>query len=153
MQKQRGQTLVEFALVLPMMVLFIFGMIYGALIFMDYLDFSNEARTIARRISVTTDEDQRLKYVEKYCETKAFNSFYTMERDVFLVDESNTRVTDSEGKVKEDANANDAYDVIVTVTFTRNNKDLPTVLQEVGFPPSTVRPIVYRMKLEKLTSS
>lgn len=150
MEKQRGQTLVEFALVLPMMALFIFGMIYGALIFMDYLDFSNDARTIARRISVTTNEDQRLEYVQKYCEKKEFNRFYTMERDVFLVDESNNPVTDSAGNKKE--GANEPYDVIVTVTFRRNNKDLPNILQEFGFPPSTVRPIEYRMKLEKITT-
>ena len=59
MARQRGQALIEFALMAPMIFLFIFGMIYGAAIFMDYLNFSNDARTVARNIAVTTNETTR----------------------------------------------------------------------------------------------
>jgi len=65
MKKQKGQSAVEFALMAPIVFLIIFGMIYGGIMFMDYLNFNNHARTIAREISVA-EESERESLVNKY---------------------------------------------------------------------------------------
>lgn len=107
---------------------------------MDYLNFSNDARTVARKIAVM-DEDERKEtfsvsengvtsYSKAY-ETK-FASFYNVTRTVSLSPVNSTK----------------PVDVVVTVNFERNNADLPNVLKWVGFPPEKVRPIEYHMKLE-----
>jgi Flp pilus assembly protein TadG len=133
MKRQKGQTLVEFALVMPMIALFIFGMIYGALIFVDYMDFSNEARTIARQVAVMDEDDRTNAFTATPQKIRTFASFYNVTRKVSLVT--------NEGETKP-------ADVLVEIDFTRNNEDLPNVLKWVGFPPETIRPIKYRMKLE-----
>lgn len=139
MKRQGGQTLVEFALVMPMLALFIFGMIYGALIFVDYMDFSNQARTIARRIAVMNEDDRDKQFKENPTkENGKFASFYNVTQTVTL----------------EKENATDEYpvDVLVKIEFTRDNEDLPNILKLVGFPPETIRSIEYRMKLEYHTN-
>ena len=142
MKRQRGQTMIEFALMLPFMALFIFGMIYGGAMFMEYLDFSNQARQIARDIAVLDSEEKRADLIDNYKETAKFTRFYNMERTIYFVDENDNIV-----------DASDGYNVRVMVTFTRDNKDLPNILKWVGFPPETINPIVYYMKLEKKSSS
>jgi Flp pilus assembly protein TadG len=140
MTKQRGQALIEFAFMIPLIALFIFGMIYGAVIFMDYLNFSNDARTIARRIAVTTETTKRQEMVESYNtpSKSKFASFYNVTRNVYFVDEDENIVT----------NLDDSVDVMVMVNFDRDNKDLPWVLYKTGFPPKHFA-IKYTMKLEK----
>lgn len=134
MKRQRGQTLVEFALVMPMLALFIFGMIYGALIFVDYMDFSNQARALARQVAVMDEDYREDLFDETPQRIGNFASFYNVTQTITL----------------EKENATDEYpvDVLVKIDFTRNNKDLPNVLKWVGFPPETIRPIKYKMKLE-----
>ena len=123
----------EFALVMPMIALFIFGMIYGALIFVDYMDFSNQARTVARQVAVMDEEKRSAEFDATPQEISKFASFYNVTRKVSLVT--------NEGETKP-------ADVLVEIDFTRNNEDLPNVLKWIGFPPETIRPIIYKMKLE-----
>lgn len=52
MRKQKGQAIVEFALVFPLMLLFLWGILYGGLLFKDYLTLSNLARDSARTASI-----------------------------------------------------------------------------------------------------
>lgn len=160
MTKQRGQTLVEFALTTPLMFLMVFGLIYGAVIFMDYLNFSNDARTVARKIAVTTDETKRKNLVESYntADNSQFARFYKVTRNVYLVDGDGNRVTDSSGSLIKDkdghviTNWDDSVDVMVTVSFERDNKDLPLILYKAGFPPERFA-MKYTMKLEKSSTS
>ncbi len=44
MRRQKGQAIVEFALVLPLFFLFSWGMIYIGLLYSDYLTLANWAR-------------------------------------------------------------------------------------------------------------
>lgn len=53
MKKQKGQTLVEFTLVLPFFLLLIFGLIYSGMLFYDYSTLSNMARSAARERAIT----------------------------------------------------------------------------------------------------
>ena len=53
MKKQRGQVIIEFALVLPLFLLMIFGLIYSGMMFHDYSTLSNVARSAAREAAIT----------------------------------------------------------------------------------------------------
>lgn len=57
MRKQKGQSLVEFALVIPFFLLLIFGLIYSGMLFHDYTSISNMARSAAREAAVTDGVD------------------------------------------------------------------------------------------------
>lgn len=140
MKKQRGQTLLEFALMAPMIFLLVFAMIYGGVMFMDYLNFCNEARTLARKIAVA-DTNTRAELMATYNTDKGeeFARFYKVNMTAaYSYDENDTA-------------KNTPVDAVVTVTFNRDNKDLPWVVYKTGFPPQTFK-IVYSMKLEKESS-
>ena len=120
MKRQHGQTMVEFALVAPMIFLMIFGMIWGGFMFMEYLRFSNDLRAAARDIAVT-DEDDRENLEAEY-KTSLYNTYkehlpklYEPYIDVY----------------------DDGTDAIITVTFKRRN-DLPAVLMWVNVPPDKI---------------
>ena len=133
MRKQHGQSLVEFALIIPMFTLFLFGLIYGGIMFRDFLDFSNEARAVARQIAVaesttsTTGGISKRDQLITSCTKKYEYGIY----DVDLVP------------------SKDDDDVLVTVTFTmKNETGIPSVLaNNFDFPPKEFT-LKYRMKLE-----
>lgn len=126
MRIQKGQSAVEFALMAPIVFMLIFGMIYGGIMFMDYLNFNNHARMIAREVSLATPSDiDTLK--EKY------NKYQAMLAGAYLV------------SIDVDY---DEEDVTVRVTFERNDKSLPRIIIMFGFPPKEIQPIVYKMKRE-----
>lgn len=52
MKKQRGQAVVEFALVLPLFVLLMFGVLLSGMLFADYMTLSNVARSSAREAAL-----------------------------------------------------------------------------------------------------
>ena len=61
MRKQKGQSLVEFALVFPFFLLLVFGVIYSGMLFYDYSTLSNVARAAARERAITkTDTDSEI---------------------------------------------------------------------------------------------
>ena len=142
MRKQRGQTLVEFALMAPMMFLLIFGMIYGGIMFVDYLNFNNEARTLARQIAVADTTAERSALMTKYKEGSADTSFTRFY---------NIKMVADYGYADSDTAKNTPIDAVVTISFDRKNDDLPNVLKAVHFPPEHFA-IQYKMKLEKISS-
>ena len=56
MRYQRGQGLIEFALVLPFLLIIIFGLFYAGMLFSDYIALNNLARQAARDASLVTSE-------------------------------------------------------------------------------------------------
>ena len=52
---QKGQSIVEFALILPLFLLLVFGICQFGFAFSDYLALSNVARNSAREASIGTD--------------------------------------------------------------------------------------------------
>ena len=142
MKKQRGQTLVEFALMAPMMFLLIFAMIYGGVMFIDYMNLNNDARALARRIAVADTTAERQALLEKYSANSADSSlkrFY------------NIQMTADYSYADTDTTKTNPIDAVVKVTFDRDNRDLPWIVYKVGFPPEHFE-IVYKMKLEKISS-
>lgn len=82
MRFQKGQSVVEFALVLPFFFILVFGTIYFGFVFADYLSLSNIARSSAREASVADDEyykDDYAKVREKYNKAELPLDFYTWE--------------------------------------------------------------------------
>ena len=53
--KQKGQSIIEFALVLPLFLLLVFGLFYIGMFFADYLTLSSIARSSAREAAVIQD--------------------------------------------------------------------------------------------------
>ena len=59
MRGQQGQSAVEFALVIPLFLLLIIGMIYGGFAYADYLQYSSAVRDVARDIAVEDTAQRR----------------------------------------------------------------------------------------------
>ncbi len=57
MKKHKGQVIVEFALILPLLLLVLFGIIYSGLLFHDYITLTNIARASAREAAITATTD------------------------------------------------------------------------------------------------
>ena len=146
MKRQQGQSAVEFALIVPLVFLLIFGGIYGGIMFIDYLNFSNEARTVARQIAVASDKDTAITPYRSGAKAgvSSFDRFYKVTMTAVFVKYNEEDDTQNEN---EQTTPDGANDVKVTVNFNRDNKDLPWIVYKTGFPPAYFK-IVYRMKLE-----
>ena len=149
MEKRRGQALVEFALIAPMVFLMIFGLIYGGIMFIDYLNLSNDARTVARQIAVASNKATAIApYKSTNAEGgKSLSRFYkiTMTAKFVKIDENGNEEDVPDAEVNSTANVD--VDVVVTVIFKRDNKDLPWIVYKSGFPPEYFA-LKYRMKVE-----
>ena len=63
-QQESGQALVEFALVLPLFILLLFGLIEMSIIGYSYISLNNAARTGVRLASVGVSDDDIGKAIE-----------------------------------------------------------------------------------------
>ena len=77
MKRQKGQVIIEFALILPLFIILLFGIIYCGMLFYDYITLSNIARSAAREAAIvqTLDDTQKSK-IENYY-TKKMSSLLT----------------------------------------------------------------------------
>ena len=67
-RRQRGQSMVEFAIVIPFVLVFIMGIAYFGAAISDYIALNNMARSCAREASLggpTTYKNLQNKYLEK----------------------------------------------------------------------------------------
>ena len=67
-RRQRGQSMVEFAIVIPFFLVFIMGIAYFGAAISDYIALNNMARSCAREASIggpTTYKNLQNKYLEK----------------------------------------------------------------------------------------
>ena len=134
MNKRRGQSVVEFALVIPLFALFLFGLIYGGIMFLQWLNMSNDSRAEARRYAVMTKEQlEQETFPKTVTGAERFGSFYTVTQKIWIENDSST------SKPK---------DVVVSIELERDNKDLPNILRWMNWPPEKLKPLEYRMKLE-----
>lgn len=56
MRFQRGQAIVEFAILLPLFLILLFGIFYASMIFADYMTLSSIARSSAREAAIISSE-------------------------------------------------------------------------------------------------
>ncbi|MBR4172994.1 MAG: pilus assembly protein, partial [Clostridia bacterium] len=77
MRRQKGQAIVEFALVLPILLLILFMILFGGLLFVDYLTLSNTARSSARDAALLGSEKYSAIKTEYHNKTKLVSDLYT----------------------------------------------------------------------------
>lgn len=143
MRWHRGQATLELALVTPLLILMVFGAIYGGLVFMDLTQFSNDARHIARTVAIASDPDALAGTLNG----KTVGAGTDLDNYV----QPKTKLYRITSKVEFDENHEK---VVVTLTPTLVSTDgITKVLVAVGWPPEKPAPIVYQMPLEKDTSS
>lgn len=122
---QKGQSTVEFAFVVPFLVFLFLALVYGGMLFMDYIQYNNAARAIARDVAFSQNETtEALK--ERY-----FNPLTSLYQPVLeppAIDEETKQVT-------------------VTISLTRTVN--LGFFDEIGFPPAKLKDIVYTMPIEE----
>lgn len=144
--KQKGQALVEFAVILPMLMFLTLSIIYGGAMFADFIQYNNAARDVARDISLKQSVDSRATvmtsinmndstYWKKYAEP--LTGLYIPTMKVAFADTTGKTVTSEDN----------AEDIKVTITLERTVKFSSTFEKFMVFPDKI--PIVYKMKLEK----
>ena len=118
----------------PIVFMMIFGMIWGGIMFMQYIHYSNAIRTAAREVAVTNTEAAK--------ETKEawLRTLWKEEISIPLYEPNPEIIRDTDEGV-----------VIITVAFKVPDETyatLPNILKNLQFPPQTIRTMQYRMKLE-----
>lgn len=91
MKKQKGQAVVEFALVLPFFLMLCFGILFAGLLFSDYLTLSNLARESARAASIQGN-DYYDAIEQSVANPKLLTSLYSL-KNVNIEDGENSSVT------------------------------------------------------------
>ena len=125
MKKSKGQSLVEFALVVPFFLFLVFAIIYGGMLFHDYSTLTGIARSAAREASIVQGTDY-----------SDIETFYLNQSRNTLTTLYTTQSVNVEHKVKD----GEAY-VVVRIQLARTIKSF--VLDVVT--PTTFD-IVYFMK-------
>lgn len=114
MKKQRGQVIIEFALILPLFLLMIFGLIYSGMLFHDYSTLSNVARSAAREAAITQDVSENdAKIVKNYYDSSS-NTFVDGLITGLYVPKSGSAL-----KIHVDKTTT-PYDILVTITMQRH---------------------------------
>ena len=134
MKKQKGQALVEFALIIPFFLLLIFGLIYSGMLFYDYSTLSNVARSAARERAITSTDTVSNTQIEDYYFNKSKRVFSPQ-----LVTGLYHPVADAL-KVTGPSNTND---IVVTITMELDNS---SYLMRTFLPPKYS--VVYHMRKE-----
>ncbi len=145
--KEKGQGLVEFAVILPMLMFLTLSIIYMGAMFMDYIQYNNAARDAARDISLKQTVDSRqtvMNAINAEGSTEWEN--YATPITGLYTPKMTVAFADSAGNTKNVTEDN-AEDIQVTITLTRAVQFSDTFEKFMVFPDEL--PIVYKMKLEK----
>lgn len=132
--KQKGQSAVEFAFILPLFMVIVLGMIYAGILFMDYLQYNNDARAIAREVAFMPEENFTEGKLSA-AKTKELADFYFKNR------------TDMYNATLEPPEKNDS-DSLVTVKISFELNGTWGLSKFINFPPSTLKTIVFTMPIE-----
>jgi Flp pilus assembly protein TadG len=104
--REKGQAMVEFAIVVPLFFFMLYAFSYLGMFFHDYLTLNEMTRNIARQASVGISLDKIKKnYSNKTFLTSVYTFTFNPEKDVMVEDSEDV----SEGQK-----------VIVTLTASRN---------------------------------
>ena len=136
MKKDKGQSLVEFALVIPFFLFLVFAIIYAGMLFHDYSTLSSIARSAAREAAIMTEVPTSGRY-------ESVETFYYNQTQNTLTTLYKTQSVD----VKHETKNSDAY---VTVRIHMVRTIISYVLDVVT--PQTFD-IVYFMKKDTPTAS
>ena len=138
MKKSKGQSLVEFALILPLFLFLVFAIIYCVMLFHDYSSLSSIARSAAREAAIMTEvpvaPETHYVGVETFYFNQTQNTLTTLYR---------TQKVNVEHKTKD----GETY-VVVRIQMART---ITSSLLNVVTPPTF--DIVYFMKKDTPTTS
>lgn len=144
-KNHKGQSMVEFAFIIPLFMLMCFGMIYGGIFFMDYLQYNRAAGAIARDISLLTDNAERNNIIKDINGKTSTNSTSTLEKYSTAL----TNLYSATFNVTPSTITDTTETITVKISFTADYKDLPNVLRTIGFPPESISPVVVTIPLRK----
>ena len=121
MKKQKGQVIIEFALILPLFLILLFGIIYCGMLFYDYISLSNIARSAAREAAISQDFFGERNNIETYYTRKMttlLTSLYTPYDDPTThVKVKLTKIPEEED---DESGTENADAVKVKITMQRN---------------------------------
>ena len=140
MTKQRGQSAVEFAFIVPIALFIILGGIYGGILFMDYMNYSNTARQLAR--------DATFKKVEEiYKPALDEDAAILYKPELYIVPKDDLKSVN--GRLStlalEPLNPQENSRTVVILLTRKFNLGLFDFL---NFPPESLKPIIYTMPVE-----
>ena len=152
--KEKGQAMVEFAVILPFMIALSIAIIYLGALFLDYTQYSNAARDIARDISLqsaVTETDiatSRKNLANKIEKDKGYTSRYAVPLTNLYKPTWGVKFYKNDNS--ESTNAKDAVDVEVSVTLKKSeNLGIGGLLADWGVLPDELKTITFKMALEK----
>ena len=134
MNKQKGQSLVEFTLVLPFFLLLIFSLIYTGMLFYDYSTLSNVARTAARERAITDSGISNSTILERYFKVSSDGKpgfTYGLVTSLYKPADANPMTING---------PDEKGDIVVTITMTLQDK---SSLMEMVLPENYT--VVYHM--------
>lgn len=151
MKNQRGQDLVEFALLIPLFFIFIFGIMYCGFLFGDYVTLNNEARSAAREAvigvgSLSNSDDNTIKdyyetIVKKYSKEIDGKGMITRlyKYDGMLISEGKKEkrtYSNIKGLSQVPGEIEVADDSVIVIIKTELNSDFlfPLKLKQYGVP-------------------
>ncbi len=91
MSKQKGQGVIEFALVLPLLMLIIMGMCYFGMAFSDYLMLNETARSAAGEAAVSDCKTDTLQDIEDSYNENMYMPFKFFTADVAIKANKSTK--------------------------------------------------------------
>ncbi len=117
MRLQKGQAIVEFALVLPLFLFLLFGIIYTGLLFKDYMTLSNLARETVRAAAIVEGTSSYSAFADEY-KTQAGKLLTT---DLYVIKD----VTIADRTVSVTAEASDTVTVTELIVTVNLNTSVP----------------------------
>ena len=137
MTKQKGQAAVEFAFIVPIVMFIVLGGIYGGILFIDYMNYSNLARQLARDATVRNVED-----IKKPALNEDAAILYRPE--LYIVPKDDLQVVNAKLEALELEQLNPPTDSRTVVIFLTKKFNATFF----GFPPAILKPIIYTMPKE-----
>ena len=140
MTNQRGQSAVEFAFIVPFVMFIVLGGIYGGILFMDYMNYSNTARQLARAATLKNVEEIYKPTLNEDAAILYKPELYIVPKDDLETVNGRLRDLDLEPLTPPP----DSRTVVILLT----QKFRLGLFNFIGFPPVSLKPIIYTMPNE-----
>ena len=157
--KQKGQALVEFAFVVPMLIFLFISIMYIGITFIEWIQYSNAARDAARDIATQYNESG-VKYAKSAHELRKsiiseINNANSARLKRYALEYINplyaatwhAEMQDKDGNPSN--NESEVVDVCVKISLKR--RDLPPALESLNILPVELKQIVHKMRIETPT--
>lgn len=128
MRFQKGQVLVEFALILPLFLLFIFSIIYFSMIFLDYMTLSTVARNSAREASVANSTE----YADDYKAIRDHYQTQSLPIDIYNWDPTKTSDFKIEYQAPKDQSEHGNVLVTLHADFNKDGSWLANIVNTLS---------------------